>query len=851
MRTQGLAMDGMYDEKLEQKVLSEDMVMKRKRWFGWGRPLVGVVLASSDDGDPELFGEHEEDGPMTGYAEVSWLRNSAAHERAAFAQPQMERLRSLEVLDRAFMPGDHVSLRSSGESALVEHVDRRMDVQLMNGFTFSNLSAQLLRPARSPCPGAFVFAYSWIGRVIAVHDMVRLLLDDGSRCAVHNPTPETFGFHEGFPAHDGCPYVPGHHVHIDSLESLPAGHVHWLEGKPNHQHIAVVEDVKASFVEVVWLAGLSHADNESLNSRNKPSSTLPTEEVCVLPLGTDTGWRGGDWGMLRRDLKREAQARHVQSDFWKPAKSSFAGWSFDNVFDTACLCSKTSCNIRIRLQNGNGCCTVRSTQCLPTVSHSASALFPGHWVEENSESLAGRHGVVKAVDTDAQTADVTWMDIERKTQRSVETMSLYDLQPHGEWFCKIHDVAVKPSNARGADRPAIGLVLRHHKEDGKVDILWDDGGQTTNEPGEISLFDSSMIPLDETAMDISTEADESDAEESDEIDRGSRNSSASYGMSDSSDEEGSKDNDDLQLIINNWQPIIRLHPERNNDKSPHDDDMGQSVEVAEEIGDLLQAPKTDDGSANADSRVASFQLSSELPSDLPAQQQDFQLNNQRRWQKAWRREMQQLQEGAAGIHAVCFEQRTDVLRAAVQGGSGTPYEYMFCFFTITLGNDFPDSPPDVQFDARGHGAVNPNLYANGKVCLSLLGTWNSSESSERWQPFYSNILQVLLSIQALVLHSLPYVNEPGFTGEQASEEGKHKAERYNEGVYLSMLRLMLAQLKKPLGGCESLTRELYKEQREKILEKADMLAEETSGSEGFRISLRNLLPKLRSELNNL
>lgn len=46
----------------------------------------------------------------------------------------------------------------------------------------------------------------------------------------------------------------------------------------------------------------------------------------------------------------------------------------------------------------------------------------------------------------------------------------------------------------------------------------------------------------------------------------------------------------------------------------------------------------------------------------------------------------------------------------------------------------------------GNGAVrfNPNLYACGKVCLSLLGTWRGS-ASENWDPKLSTILQVLLS----------------------------------------------------------------------------------------------------------
>ena len=41
---------------------------------------------------------------------------------------------------------------------------------------------------------------------------------------------------------------------------------------------------------------------------------------------------------------------------------------------------------------------------------------------------------------------------------------------------------------------------------------------------------------------------------------------------------------------------------------------------------------------------------------------------------------------------------------------------------------------------------NPNLYQEGKVCLSLLGTWQGGRG-ESWSPDYSTVLQVLISIQ--------------------------------------------------------------------------------------------------------
>lgn len=68
-------------------------------------------------------------------------------------------------------------------------------------------------------------------------------------------------------------------------------------------------------------------------------------------------------------------------------------------------------------------------------------------------------------------------------------------------------------------------------------------------------------------------------------------------------------------------------------------------------------------------------------------------------------------------------------------------------------------PPwcQVLLKTTGSGRVrfNPNLYNCGKVCLSLLGTWQGPG----WDPIRSTLLQVLVSIQSLIMVDDPYFNE--------------------------------------------------------------------------------------------
>lgn len=92
--------------------------------------------------------------------------------------------------------------------------------------------------------------------------------------------------------------------------------------------------------------------------------------------------------------------------------------------------------------------------------------------------------------------------------------------------------------------------------------------------------------------------------------------------------------------------------------------------------------------------------------------------------------------------------------------------------------------------------LNPNLYESGKVCLSLLKTWTGS-GSEMWNPESSTVLQVLLSLQALVLNEKPYFNEAGYDKQIGRAEGEKNSVTYNENAFLLSCKSMLYLLNKP------------------------------------------------------
>ena len=223
----------------------------------------------------------------------------------------------------------------------------------------------------------------------------------------------------------------------------------------------------------------------------------------------------------------------------------------------------------------------------------------------------------------------------------------------------------------------------------------------------------------------------------------------------------------------------------------------------------------------------------------------------RQWSRAVSREWSLLQkELPAGIWVRAYEDRTDLLRCVISGAEETPYAGHVFVFDVCLGPSFPEEAPAVHYISHGLRA-NPNLYTCGKVCLSLLGTWQGKDDKgEAWTPGKSTLLQIFLSIQALVLTAEPYFNEPGWSGLQGSDEGTRNSAMYNEQVRLVCLRSCLALLRAPPAHVGDIIWGHYAAHGKAILAacEADLADGAAGPSDGYKASMAKLLPKLRDTL---
>lgn len=94
--------------------------------------------------------------------------------------------------------------------------------------------------------------------------------------------------------------------------------------------------------------------------------------------------------------------------------------------------------------------------------------------------------------------------------------------------------------------------------------------------------------------------------------------------------------------------------------------------------------------------------------------------------------------------------------AMIIGPKDTPYEHGFFFFHFRFPDNYPVEPPKVTYMTNdGATRFHPNLYRNGKTCLSILNTWRG----EGWTSCQT-IRSVLLTLVS-ILDENPLLNEPG------------------------------------------------------------------------------------------
>lgn len=169
-------------------------------------------------------------------------------------------------------------------------------------------------------------------------------------------------------------------------------------------------------------------------------------------------------------------------------------------------------------------------------------------------------------------------------------------------------------------------------------------------------------------------------------------------------------------------------------------------------------------------------------------------------------------------------------QALVFGPKGTPYENGNYIFSFSFTKKYPYEPPILTYQTNdGITRFNPNFYRNGKVCLSVLNTWEG----DQWSACQS-IRSILVTLQ-MTFNENPLLNEPGIHWKTHN----NYIQKYNQiiqykNIEVSILNYVTKKMKVQDEIYQTIM-DHFKDTKEELMKKITELCESHHGS--IRIEL--------------
>jgi ubiquitin-protein ligase len=125
-------------------------------------------------------------------------------------------------------------------------------------------------------------------------------------------------------------------------------------------------------------------------------------------------------------------------------------------------------------------------------------------------------------------------------------------------------------------------------------------------------------------------------------------------------------------------------------------------------------------------------------------------------------------DGVAIYHT---EDNIKQIFVVISGPKDSVYQDGLYFFEFNFPDDYPHNPPKGKFLNWQNGIIriHPNMYVDGKLCLSILGNWTGPS----WTSVMS-LSTIILSLQS-ILDDNPLKNEPGYE----KNSGSHDHTKYH------------------------------------------------------------------------
>ncbi|CAN6356244.1 unnamed protein product [Urochloa humidicola] len=783
----------------------------------------------------------------------------------------------------------------------------------------TGVSPAEVRPVKDLILGDYVVSGTWLGRVVEVSVDVDVLFADGSVCRVTNAGDKQLRVvskpNWRSDTHD---FSYGDRVAADASIFRAS---RWLRGhwKPSRGE-GTVAKVQMSGVLVYWVTSTSSSAPSSAPPAYQPDSHNLTF-FCSGDLILSWPWLASQWCFFRRppsapttsDATGPKKKKRRNYRVWIKQTGRLAGrrgiaklpavkhpMAVANTHTTADVLWQDGTRQRGVPSASLHCIQVRNEQDFFPGQRVISKMLSPVTADDGSTSTdrSRRVGIVKSLNYKDQTACVAWTNTTPESSDEVvdTVMSTYDLarSPDHNFLYGYIVVRLRPRESAVEEAVSVqgtndDLSWVGHIVDlcdaQYVHVKWGDGNTSKVLLHEITIIKPRSV--DEILKEMG------DWVTDDEVDHASGKAQEEVPQETPALRDNTIDPEDgpvgetaigrvgniIKACIRALTGMLLAHGKMYMPSRSIASPSTVEPAMTENIIQTYSPRISDDGDCHAVEDAAAETLASHDTGDnvfhfkhfdvVQSPQDHHYLDSREqgggggsKWLKRVQKEWKILETSLPDtIYVRAFEDRMDLLRAVIVGASGTPYHDGLFFFDLQLPLLYPTTPPLVKYHSFGL-RVNPNLYPSGTVCLSLINTFGG-EGAELWLPESSSLLQVVVSIQGLVLTAQPYYNEAGYEEQVGTPEGLRNELPYSENTYLINLHTMLHLIHRPPAGFEAFIKDHFRRRGQHILKACEAYIQdccpvgtfdgeafateasrERSCSVGFRLALANVVPRL-------
>eukprot|EP01080_Neovahlkampfia_damariscottae_P002281 gene2281-2454_t len=764
--------------KKVQEIYCEDVVKRSSSVSE--TPDFGKVRRTYLEEEEEEEEYEEEEELEEGDVEVEWSNGDF----------EIISEKKLKLVDRSFLHGDVCAMKKAPfqKSGYVKDVNLFLDILIIGQDDFvheiKGVNSKHLQHFHKFGNRNLAVYDKWLCRIDDLIFEIEVEFNDGSICLISPLSSDLIDITSVDPRDASTFFLS---MPID-LSSKRAKEIlkksKWIEGKyTKDKSIGTVIDIKPIDVALEIIAGHPENDEDEIELPQK----ILIQNLNVFSFFEYENWSIHDKALISTDLL-EYNSKELKQE---PISKKI----FDDSFSIEILLTETY--VDVMWENGELEKNIKTTDLVSILHVGEQDFLPEDIIKSKEDE--NKIGFIKSVDSKSKTCKVKW---ESKNEKEEEELSIYDIKESKEYQFTLGSVVIVKEKEEN-QKDWIGEVIDYKdgiltvswlnntisniKYDKVIDSEYSNDDENNENQNELLDLATQLMNRIENGMDIDQD-DEFVGQLSTFINEREILEEKQKGKK----IIGYKNNIEFEdYIVSDDE---KEQEEKNIDEIKKEEEFNERVEQLFNMEDLNQ-------------NIDHFQIVNDIE-DHHFKNQITNQNHSKFIQKI-QQEWKLLKSNLPNeIFVIVSEKNMNLMRGIIIGQKNTPYNNGIFIFDIFLPSNYPVAYPKIYFWSYG-SRLNPNLYENGKVCLSLLGTWEGRDSCEVWNPKNSNVLQVLLSLLGLVLVSEPYFNEAGYDKQIGTEEGLINSIQYNENVIIQVSNHHLNNLMNSPKHCKQIIQNHY------------------------------------------